>query len=733
MVPVSSQGEWAAKRFYGDPKLAAAYLPVAYALLGAVKSRMALGDVGFGHQQITLPNGAVIRVLRNGSQNIVEIDVSTPSQEITEKAVKHGFCFFPKTLDDPNGWVYENGRALGNLKKGFEAYYGRDGGRCFGVARYAFPPGKPPQVVGRFGVPTLSGNQFFVKGQDVYSWVHSAAGDLPLLTAPDQPLYIPFLSTPNRDTKGFWLVGDLRRRAIPNSVFKNGSLIFTSSSDDLVLGVCEFSRQVIVIFTSDCRTIKVGIIEDESTVTPFFIDNLYPAKDGYLTGKAYISEDGSHFSIIASHLDPKTRITHTDINDYALSVDEDTGAIAGTKIAVVRFVAADKQTGTSTVVTTQSYSGDVGLKSYPDRSGWLYQTRSGGPPYGPWLWSDGQEPEEPTRNGSGTYQRVLVNTIPTVEIPVAVVYTSSTQYDVVSISYTLDETRTDGASNSTHSSGSLHLYSASNTTRRWLMMFDSHANGEESSIYHLATSVVLKKAGQVICRLKEEKSDESYKKDVQNHSFINATTGYTQAGSTSTATSSASATRSLEETWVLFFDFKTLNHVRYVKTTETTTTNNQSAVSTYPASFGSNYQQMSTTTTTSTRFELKLFTGSDRTLYTHGTSDSDSTSGTGIDGGLASYRFINESINTTESSALSADPPRLISFMSPRYGPMTVVSDQREFVKAHGFLIYDLLFYPWDNLDDKKVYCFHGDSMGGVVDKLPFATDEVFSHVVGLF
>lgn len=80
-VPVSSQGEWTAKRFYGDPQLAAAYLPVAYALLGSVKNRMAYGGVWYGHQQIELPDGTRIRVLRNRNQNIVEIDTSSTAEE----------------------------------------------------------------------------------------------------------------------------------------------------------------------------------------------------------------------------------------------------------------------------------------------------------------------------------------------------------------------------------------------------------------------------------------------------------------------------------------------------------------------------------------------------------------------------------------------------------------------------------------------------------------------------
>ena len=72
-LPISAQGEWSAKRFFGDPQRAAAYLPVAYALLGQVKQRMAQGGVTYGHQTLRLPDGTLIRVIRNHQQNLLEI------------------------------------------------------------------------------------------------------------------------------------------------------------------------------------------------------------------------------------------------------------------------------------------------------------------------------------------------------------------------------------------------------------------------------------------------------------------------------------------------------------------------------------------------------------------------------------------------------------------------------------------------------------------------------------
>lgn len=81
-APVNAQGEYAAKRFYGDPRLSAEYLPVAYALLGGLKNQMALSGVGFGHRRIQLPDGTMIRVIRNGEQNILEIDTQAHQQSV---------------------------------------------------------------------------------------------------------------------------------------------------------------------------------------------------------------------------------------------------------------------------------------------------------------------------------------------------------------------------------------------------------------------------------------------------------------------------------------------------------------------------------------------------------------------------------------------------------------------------------------------------------------------------
>lgn len=81
-VRASSKGEWAAKRFKGDPGLAVAYLPLANQILGAVTNQLALGGISYGHRRVALPNGVVIRVIRNGTDNLIEIDVPS-TEELT--------------------------------------------------------------------------------------------------------------------------------------------------------------------------------------------------------------------------------------------------------------------------------------------------------------------------------------------------------------------------------------------------------------------------------------------------------------------------------------------------------------------------------------------------------------------------------------------------------------------------------------------------------------------------
>lgn len=63
-------------RFSGDPKLAALYLPIARKVLGGVVQQTTLGGIEQGHRIIHLPDGAIIRVIKNNDIRSIEIDVT---------------------------------------------------------------------------------------------------------------------------------------------------------------------------------------------------------------------------------------------------------------------------------------------------------------------------------------------------------------------------------------------------------------------------------------------------------------------------------------------------------------------------------------------------------------------------------------------------------------------------------------------------------------------------------
>ena len=192
-APISAQGEFAIKRFYGDPKRAVAYLPVAYKLLGELKNQMALSDIGFGHRLCQLVDGTKIRVIRNGEMNIVEITTTITYRSLLRKKIGEafgGFVFYPK-LDGVT--AYKNGgvNALMEIQWG--------GKNTFNLKIIA-PATKD------------HGSQFAFYGFDVYSWGTGHGGDLPgvgstggnariiykngriLLTCPQQVLGVkPFL------------------------------------------------------------------------------------------------------------------------------------------------------------------------------------------------------------------------------------------------------------------------------------------------------------------------------------------------------------------------------------------------------------------------------------------------------------------------------------------------------------------------------------------------------------
>jgi len=155
-LPVSAQGEWAAKKFKGDPLRAAAYLPLAYQLLGEVAQRMALGGVGYGHRLMRLADGATIRVIRNGQHNLIEITTPWVSEEDEVINKAHGFLFKPQVNSQR---IYPDSDPLASMRLVCEK--------------------NSVRITVKAPIRSAYGNQFAFFGADVYSWLHSYRGDGP--------------------------------------------------------------------------------------------------------------------------------------------------------------------------------------------------------------------------------------------------------------------------------------------------------------------------------------------------------------------------------------------------------------------------------------------------------------------------------------------------------------------------------------------------------------------------
>jgi hypothetical protein len=303
-VPVSSQGEWSAKRFYGDPKLAAEFLPVAYALLGQVKNRMAYGDVGYSHQRIELPNGVIIRVSRNGEQNILEIDVSPlllTEEFITQTAF--GFAFLPKDRTERRGWVIiatENGPQASHAEPypipfdgipELEIDYAGVGVLVYGVrgeenVLRTSGDGESLSVTLGTGRTTVFGNNFCFDGTSVYSFFFSPHGDL-CITPYVGNFYNPFLQEVI-----IWSI-PFSSLFIPRWVFKNGGY-YKKFPKHYVIGATKHKESGVeyailldlLLYRVFVAHLPSGIIVHSETLSTFVYN------------KAYISHSGGQFALI---------------------------------------------------------------------------------------------------------------------------------------------------------------------------------------------------------------------------------------------------------------------------------------------------------------------------------------------------------------------------------------------------------------------------------------------------
>lgn len=149
------------KRFAGDPKLSASFLPVARTILGGLINQLQLGGITYGHRIINLPDGTVIRVIHNSGINIVEIDTTVPVK-LAYQLSYGGFVFTPQ-IDYTRGAFRPAYIPADQIKMAI---------RC-----NINSPQVKIDITGP--VPCYHGNQHVFYKQDVYSWHHSELGDGP--------------------------------------------------------------------------------------------------------------------------------------------------------------------------------------------------------------------------------------------------------------------------------------------------------------------------------------------------------------------------------------------------------------------------------------------------------------------------------------------------------------------------------------------------------------------------
>lgn len=192
------------KRFAGDPRLAAALLPLAQTILGGLLSRLALGGIAQGARAVRLSDGSIIRVVTNSGIHIIEIDcraASAPSGSIVV------FALHPHSDSAPQGWWFPTEEAtarvaMDEVEEEYyyprHSYYSDEGvDTNFWWDIYHRPHASltvNPQeqrctlVMDRdiwFGNQTV----YAKSGGAVWSWWHSPHGDAPLVYRSDDPTW----------------------------------------------------------------------------------------------------------------------------------------------------------------------------------------------------------------------------------------------------------------------------------------------------------------------------------------------------------------------------------------------------------------------------------------------------------------------------------------------------------------------------------------------------------------
>lgn len=165
------------KKFLGDPKLAASYLPLARTLLGDTVNRAKLGGIGFIRRFVKLADGTVIHTIMNGDLTTIEIDASASIYALSN--LYRSFIFIPKT-----DHLYVHAKALpapydvNSIVEGDDRYYFRY--TYDSVTKQPIEGSCLAEVVAHDAIEGY-GNQNFTVGDSIYSWWHSSSGDLPII------------------------------------------------------------------------------------------------------------------------------------------------------------------------------------------------------------------------------------------------------------------------------------------------------------------------------------------------------------------------------------------------------------------------------------------------------------------------------------------------------------------------------------------------------------------------
>ncbi len=726
-APISAQGEFASKRFYGDPKRAVAYLPVAYKLLGELKNQMALSDIGFGHRLCQLADGTKIRVIRNGEMNIVEITpASSPLPTPFLPQLVHGFCFFPKSLKQGNGWVYANRATAPNSTAAHLAYYGSSSTNSFGALTYQITEQTIAKTLVQFGVYYVAGNQFFFYGEDVYSFFHSAGGDLPmpvrmLSDESNQMLancwFTPILWIGPTYSYAAWKIGD-RSISIPNCVYLNGRVIGSFGSCVLGVGIPGESKALFVIHTNNFRNVVVS----DMSYNVLYFEQIYTSdeRNVAINRKAFVHPDGSRFSIISLHE------TGSKIHQYTVSYDKENG-LSVSKSGVIEYPPA-----TITTLEEQSKSRQGFSHALRHQYGWWKQVDAGQE-----IWCDGTSdpPPDPMEfSGRGNildHSSYSINS----EEPVAVIYKDGSE-QIVTFYYE-------------YAQGENKAYSETNVGKAWSKLFSTGAPPCNSRLWlSQANALGIAQRNDILttrifaefrgCDTPFVVEDRLYETRYYGTAWkfrapdpaIEGRGSYTETRNEFHAATNNKIIKNY------------LHYMRFSDLTYFADSANEEHKYHYSYYFyhlwPKDLKQITQSDMTHTiqTHEFKTTLPSESVLYTY-TKEEGPTYGAGESWGGGDWSprhnesFGGEPYHNVTGDTITGSANHLTSYLVCPTGPTAAVFDSR--FNQNDAYMYDVLYVPiYDETDTKKYY-FHGDSFGGVVSKLPMDTSEVFIHPIGLF